>query len=185
MFSIRKKTILIILTAIVALAVSGIAGSEYYASRPQFCGLCHTMEKPNDFWIKSGHEDVKCVDCHYITGKGGFLKSKFKEAGQVFTHFSTYAKAEVVKKPLQFKKTGCSASNCHQREKLVDKKAGFTEDVPFTHKPHKDKVIKGQSLRCNTCHSEVKAEKSLEAAEEACYLCYGLFHISEVFFSNN
>ena len=182
MSGIRKKTFLIILTAVIILAVSAIAGTEYYTSRPEFCGLCHTTEKPDDFWVKTGHEGVKCADCHYKTGKEGFLKAKLKTAGQVFTSFATYAEAETVQKPLRINEFGCAASECHQKEKYTDRKAVFTDNVPLTHKPHEDRTMEGRTISCGTCHSYFKAEKKREASEEACYLCYGLNHIFKVFY---
>ena len=180
MSGIRKKTILIILTAIAVLAVSAIAGTEYYTSRPEFCGLCHTTEKPDDFWVKSGHKDVQCVDCHYVAGKGGLLKTEFKAMGQVLPGFSTYAEAEPVKGKLPVSDFGCATSECHQKEKYTDRKAAFTENVPLTHKPHEDRTIESRNIRCGTCHSYMKAEKHSEATEETCYLCYGLNHMYEV-----
>ena len=180
MSCIRKTTILIILTVVVVLAVSAIAGTEYYTSRPEFCGSCHTAEKPDDFWIKSGHEDVRCADCHYITGKVGFLKAKLEAAGHVFTSFATYAEAETVQKPLLINNFSCAISECHQKEKYTDRNAVFTENVPLTHKPHEDTTIEGRKIRCDRCHSNIKAEKHFEVTEEACYLCYGLDHVFKV-----
>ena len=169
------------MTAIVAVAVSGIIGLEYYTFKPEFCGLCHTIKKSDEFWAQSRHKDVKCVDCHYAPGKGSFLKTEFKRIRQVFINLTTDAEAEMVKNPLRVNDFGCATSKCHQKEKFPDRKAKFTEKVPLTHKPHQDRTIEAKILNCGTCHSYVKAETYFDVTEEPCYLCYGLNHIYEVY----
>jgi trimethylamine-N-oxide reductase cytochrome c-type subunit TorC len=181
---IRKKTILIILTAVVILAVSAIAGTEYYTSRPEFCSLCHTTEKPDDFWVKSGHKGVECADCHYSAGQAGLLKAELKAVGEVLPGFSTYAEAETDKGKLLINDFSCATSECHQKERYTDRNAAFTENVPLTHKPHEDRTIDGRKIRCGTCHSYMKAEKHFDVSEEACYLCYGSDHVFKVFLNS-
>ena len=109
----RKRLIIIILTVVAALAVSGMAGSEYYASQPGFCGLCHTMEKPYDSWVESGHKNVKCVDCHFAPGKESFLKAGYRGAEQLFAILSPDAEAIEVQVSSKASNLGCMTSQCH------------------------------------------------------------------------
>ncbi len=95
----NKKIILIIMVVFVVVTVSVIAGSEYYASQPQFCGSCHTSMKTHyGSWAESGHEDVKCVDCHFAPGKESILTAKLRGAEHIYASLfpDAEANAEVI-----------------------------------------------------------------------------------------
>ncbi len=179
----KKKTILIMFTLIAALAVSGIVGSEYYTAQPQFCGSCHnTIEKSYDSWTKSGHEDVKCIDCHFAPGKKSFIKARVAILEELYQNFAVTAEAEVIHYPFKAINRGCTTSECHPKEKPLYRKVNFAENIPKTHKPHKNLIIEGKILNCGTCHSNVKSGEDYTSSQEACYLCNGLNHILEIYF---
>ena len=179
----RKRWIIIILTVVAALAVSGIVGSEYYTSQPQFCGFCHTtIKNPYDSWVESGHTDVKCVDCHFAPGKESFLKVGYRGAEHLFAILSPNVEAIEVQVSSKVSNLGCSTSQCHPGEKFVYGKVNLAEDVPVTHKPHEDRIIEGKTLNCGTCHSEVKSDENYTVLEKTSYLNDGLSHIINVYF---
>ena len=178
----NKKVFLIILTVIIGVAISGIVGSEYYAAGPQFCGLCHTPEKPYDSWAKSGHMDVKCVDCHFAPGKESFLKAGYRGAEHLFAILSPDAEAQEVQVSSKASNLGCTTSQCHAGETSLHEKIDLAKNVPLTHKPHNDRIIEGKSLNCGICHLNVKADEDYTVSRKTCYLCNGINHILEVYF---
>jgi nitrate/TMAO reductase-like tetraheme cytochrome c subunit len=183
----KIKIIFAVLFVMVVIAIAGIVGSEHYTAQPEFCGLCHTMEKPDDLWVRSGHEVVRCVDCHAPVEKSS-LKAKFKDLEQFFTDstinlFATYVEAEVIQEPAKASLFSCTTSECHQNDKILDKKVKFVENLPFTHKPHENQIMEGQILRCGTCHQNITTtDKHFEVSKETCYICFSVSHILEVYF---
>jgi nitrate/TMAO reductase-like tetraheme cytochrome c subunit len=164
------KIILIILVFVFILVALGLVGSEWYTSQPDFCGTCHIMKKPYDSWAKSNHNNVACVDCHYAPGEKITPHAKFKGLGQLFTYLAT--KDESVQKKAKVPDLSCTTSECHPKEKFLDKKIKFTEKIPYIHKTHIDKKIEGQELHCDTCHQHVRRDKHFEVPKVACFLCH-------------
>jgi len=166
------RIILIFLVAIVVFVVAGIVASEYYTSQPGFCGSCHIMKSYYDSWEKDKHGEkgITCVECHYAPGEKGTLKARFKGLGQLFSYLAT--KDKEVRKPPKVPDDSCLMSNCHPREKFLDKELKFTEKVPYVHKAHEEKTIEGQKPHCDTCHLHRSVEKHFEVPKEACYLCH-------------
>lgn len=182
----NKKIILIIIVVFVAVTISVIAGSEYYTSQPQFCSSCHTtMKNPYDSWAKSGHMDIKCVDCHFVPGKESIMEAKLKGVehlyASLFPDAEAIAEAIEVRGPSKVSSLSCTTSQCHPGEKFLNRKIDSAENVPFTHKPHDDRIIEGKTLNCGTCHSDVKADENYTISKETCYFCEGLNHILEVY----
>ncbi len=168
-----KKVVLIVLAVVVAIAVSGIIGAEYYTSQSQFCGSCHIMKKHYNQWSKDKHSEknIKCVDCHYSPGEKMTPHAKFKGLGQLFSYLAT--KDEIVQKKAKVPDFSCIASKCHpQNDEFLNKKIKFTEKISYVHKSHFEKQIEGQSLHCDTCHQHVSNEKHFEVPKVACYLCH-------------
>jgi uncharacterized protein YxeA len=168
----NKKVTLIILVLLVIIVVSGIVGSEYYTSRPEFCGSCHIMKNYYDSWKQSKHgdEEVACIECHYAPGEKGTLKVKFKGLGQLFSYLAETGKS--VRKITKVPDESCMTSECHPREKFLDKKIQYTEKIPYVHKTHDDKTIEGQALHCDSCHQHVRPGKHFQVPEVSCYLCH-------------
>lgn len=179
----NKKIIFIIIVVFLAVTISVIAGSEYYTSQPQFCGSCHTTIKdPYDSWAKSGHMDVKCVDCHFAPGGESIVEAKLRGVEHLYA--SLFPDAEAIAEAIEVRgpsKVSCATSQCHPGEKILNRKIDSAENVPFTHKPHVDGIIKGKTLNCGTCHSDVKADENYSTSKETCYFCEGLDHILEFY----
>jgi nitrate/TMAO reductase-like tetraheme cytochrome c subunit len=167
-----KKIILINLAVIMLLVFAGILASDNYTSQPEFCGSCHIMKTYYDSWKSSEHgkDNIKCVECHYSLEESRSFKGKFRGLRQVSTYLST--NTTTLRKPITVSDFTCQTSECHPKEKFLNKKIKFTEKVPFIHKTHEDKKIEGQTLHCDTCHQNVRAEKHFEVAKEICFLCH-------------
>lgn len=170
------RVMLLVLLVIGALVIVGLVGSEYYTSQPQFCNSCHTMNRYYDTWKKSKHgeKDVACVDCHYAPGEKIKPKSKFKGLKHVATYFtlSERGRKAQVFVPTKVPDVSCLSSECHPKEKFLDKQLKFIEKIPFVHKTHEEKTIEGQKLHCNTCHMHRSADEHFDVPKEACFLCH-------------
>ena len=185
----NKKIILIALVVIVSIAVLGLIGTEYYTSRPAFCGSCHIMTTYYNSWEKSKHgeEGIACVECHYAPGEKRTLKAKFKGLGQLFSYLSV-GDTEV-RKPTRVSDLSCITSKCHPKGGKVKegeywaKKVSFAEYekddrsktvVSITHEAHYDqeKWIAGQELHCSTCHRHETGVKHIEVSQDICSLCH-------------
>ncbi len=167
---------LIVLGVIFIIVAAGIVGSEYYTSQPQFCNSCHIMNRYYDTWKNSRHgeKDVTCVECHYAPGEKATPKSKFKGLKHLTTYFtlSERGRKAQVFVPTKVPDASCLTSECHPKEKFLDKKLKATEKIPYVHKTHEEKTIEGHKLHCNTCHMHRSADKHFEVPREACFLCH-------------
>jgi nitrate/TMAO reductase-like tetraheme cytochrome c subunit len=170
----NKKFLLILLSVIVIVVITGIFTAEHYTSRPSFCGSCHIMERYYNSWESDKHakEDVACVDCHYAPGEKFTLRATFKGLGQLFAYLSTYVEAKEIRTPARVSDLSCMISDCHPKQNLQDKKVQYTETISYVHKTHFDKTVEGQKLHCGTCHQHVRSEKHFEVPKVACYLCH-------------
>jgi len=74
--------------------------------------------------------------------------------------------------PTKVSDSSCMTSDCHPKEKFLDKEVKFTEKVPFIHKTHEEKTIEGQKLHCDTCHQNITVDKHFEVTEKVCFLCH-------------
>ena len=71
-----KKTVVISIGVVVAVAVIAVAGMALwnYHEQPEFCVMCHVMDPYLETWSESDYlvhthaeEDVVCLDCHEPT----------------------------------------------------------------------------------------------------------------------
>ena len=166
----KIRVVLITLSVIVILVISGIISTEYYTSQPEFCSSCHIMKNFYDSWAISKHNDVKCVVCHYAPGAKFDVDANFKGLRQIFTYFSTDGRD--LRMPTQVRDRSCMTSECHPEENFLNKQVKFTEKVPYIHKTHEDKTIEGQKLHCDTCHQSIRTGKHFEVSKEICFLCH-------------
>ncbi len=164
-----KLVFILIILALAAGAI--ILGSEWYTSRPNFCGSCHIMVKYHKSWSDSKHKDIACVDCHYAPGEQHSVAAKFKGLSQLFSYFGSGD--SLVRKEATISDESCTKVGCHvQDEKFGEKKISYLDSMTYDHKTHFDKTIEGQKLHCNTCHTHSTNVKHFEVAKETCYLCH-------------
>lgn len=190
----RKKLVIFVILFFVLITggVMGLFAVEKYTSQPDFCGLrCHTMRLPYETWKKDKHSQpdkvtgkiTRCVDCHYKPGEKPTPKAKFRGLGQLFSYLATNDKE--VRKRAVVNDESCTTSQCHPREKFIDKKIKITYKTgvdysdykgvlkPFTHKGHEDKTkaIEGQKLHCSSCHLH-QSGKHFGVPKELCFTCH-------------
>ncbi len=161
-----------ILLTIVIIFFAVVLTTNYYTSRPSFCGSCHMMKKYYKTWESGKHNKVKCIECHYSSGEEFSLRANFKGLGQLFTYLSTYTQHTSVRKPSPINDSNCMTSDCHPKAKLDDKKYIIGENVFYTHKTHFEETIEGQTLHCDSCHKHLSGGKHLEVPKEICFLCH-------------
>jgi len=124
----------------VLLLLAGVTavGTEYYTSRPHFCGSCHIMHPYYDGWSKDVHSEeanVRCVDCHYAPGEQHTLRAKFRGLSQVTSYFSGRAGAGRPKAHVN--DASCMTSGCHNPDEFMTKEHKMG-NVTFTHTKHLD-----------------------------------------------
>lgn len=76
---------------LIIFGAAGLVGSDYYTTRPSFCGTCHIMGPYYESWSHDLHGEkhgILCVDCHYAPGERFTFKAKFKGLSQVASYFS-------------------------------------------------------------------------------------------------
>lgn len=168
----KKKTLVIISSLVAVLAALAINGSEYYVSQPEFCGSCHMMKSYYDSWksSKHGEEKIACLACHYAPETKYDIDADYKGLRELFTYFS-FGGGDI-RMPRKVRDISCITSDCHPKEKFLDKNIPFTEKVSFIHKTHEEKTIEGQKLHCDTCHQNLTLNKHFEVSSKVCFLCH-------------
>ena len=147
----KKRRLLILLVQIsVVLGVLGVAGTVgflEYSAQPGFCNNCHNMEPYYESWLKSSHNMVACIKCHYAPGIKAEAMGKVQAANQVVKYVTrTYSE-----KPwAEIEDAACTREGCHLEQRLgVVSYLG----VRFDHAQHLGELRRGKDLRCTSCHS--------------------------------
>jgi hypothetical protein len=65
----------------------------------------------------------------------------------------------------------CLQEGCHT-ERLVNGKVTFKENILFDHNAHVGKLLRGNRLRCTSCHSQIVQGKHVAVTEKVCFLCH-------------
>ena len=169
----KLKILLTTIISVFAVVIAAVFTTDYYTSRPSFCGSCHMMKRYYNSWASGTHNKVKCIECHYSPSGGNYsFGAKFKGLGQLYTYLSSYTKTTSARKPLTVNDSNCMTKDCHPAAKLDEKKYVFGERALYIHKTHFDKTIEGQTLHCDSCHQHLSAGKHLEVPKQACFLCH-------------
>jgi nitrate/TMAO reductase-like tetraheme cytochrome c subunit len=168
-----KLKILLTIIIVFAVVTAALFTTDYYTSRPSFCGSCHMMKRYYNSWASGTHNKVRCIECHYSpSGESYSFGAKFKGLGQLYTYLSTYTKSISARKPLSVNDSNCMTKDCHPAAKLDEKKYVFGEKALYIHKTHFEDAIEGQTLHCDSCHQHLSTGKHLEVPKEACFLCH-------------
>jgi nitrate/TMAO reductase-like tetraheme cytochrome c subunit len=166
----RKNKILILLVQIsVVLGVLGAAGTVgflEYSAQPGFCNNCHNMEPYYDSWLKSSHNMVPCIRCHYAPGIKAEAMGKVQAANQVVK----YVTRTFEEKPwAEIEDAACTREGCHLEQRLgVVSYLG----VRFDHRQHLGELQRGKDLRCTSCHSQIVQGEHLTVTPSSCALCH-------------
>ncbi len=62
----------------------------FWSTRPSpgFCNNCHNMEPYYESWLKSSHNMVPCIECHYAPGIKAEAMGKVQAANQVVKYLT-------------------------------------------------------------------------------------------------
>jgi nitrate/TMAO reductase-like tetraheme cytochrome c subunit len=165
----QKKILILLVQAAVVLAVLGAAGTVgflEYSAQPGFCNNCHNMEPYYESWLKSSHNMVPCIKCHYAPGIKAEAMGKVQAANQVVK----YVTRSFGEKPwAEIEDAACTREGCHLEQRL-----GIVSyrGVRFDHQQHLGELRRGKDLRCTSCHSQIVQGEHLTVTPNTCALCH-------------
>jgi c(7)-type cytochrome triheme protein len=152
-------------SVILALLLIGVL-LEFQTHRAGFCASCHYMEPYVRHWKTSNHKDVTCVKCHDY-GVGSLTLSALKYVTGTYT---LRPKANVHDE-------SCLSSGCHE-VRLLQGEVTYRKGILFDHTVHLEKALRGEKLRCTSCHNqivqydqEVTAEH-MAVNDKSCFVCH-------------
>jgi nitrate/TMAO reductase-like tetraheme cytochrome c subunit len=138
--------------------------------QPGFCNSCHNMEPYYDSWVKSGHAEVNCLDCHLQPGFTGYVKGKINGLAQAVDcmvgRIGTKPNATVLD-------ASCLRSECHDTGALTTE-IRDCNGVRFPHEKHVGKVVSGIKIACATCHNHFEGDEHFRVDRNACFTCHFL-----------
>jgi len=153
----------------VALFVILTAAAAEYTSRPAFCPTCHYMESFYQSWRTSKHNKIDCVECHFEPGMSGTIKGKLNGLVQIVNYISLSYKK---RKPwAEIPNNTCARSGCHETQALSDTTYNF-KGIEFSHKHHLEKLKRGKTLKCTSCHSQIVQGTHIEVTTTTCFNCH-------------
>lgn len=162
----HKRTLFITFSVVVAaLLVVGLI-LKWQTHRASFCQSCHYMEPYVRHWQASSHSDVTCVKCHDY-GVAALTLSALKYWSGTY---NPRPKANVQDK-------NCLASGCHE-VRLLEGKSTFKKGIIFDHTVHLGKVLRGEELRCTSCHNQIVqydqeiTPQHMAVNEKSCFVCH-------------
>lgn len=151
--------------AVLILILVG-AGISWRMKNAAFCSNCHYMEPYVRHWKESKHADVTCVRCHDY-GVGALALS----AARYWTGtFTTRPKGNVHDQ-------SCLSSGCHEL-RLLSGTTQYKNNIAFDHAVHLEKVLRGEKLRCTSCHNQIVqydedvAEGHMAVNDKSCFVCH-------------
>ena len=164
----RGPLMLGILVGLVLVGGAAGAGLWELSSSPMLCNSCHIMKPYVEAWRTSGHNTVKCVECHYPPGLRDTIWVKYQALAQVVK----WATQTYSSKPFaEIEDGSCLRSGCHSH-RLLEGKVVFKRGIIFDHRPHLEQVRRGRQLRCTSCHSQIVVGTHIEVTESTCFLCH-------------
>lgn len=163
--------LLIVVVGAYALAGLGLAVAE----SPSFCTLCHNMQETYNSYLNSGHEGVKCGECHNEPGLRGFIKGEiiapFKESYLYVTkNYKEHTGCPIV---THVKDESCLREECHKTKRL-EEEVFYKKGIAFSHKGHlhwEKHEEKGIHVRCATCHA-TDIVRHMKVDPDQCFLCH-------------
>jgi nitrate/TMAO reductase-like tetraheme cytochrome c subunit len=147
------------------VAVGGMAGMEWYAGQPKFCGSCHIMQPYYESWSADVHSTkagAACIDCHYAPGERHTFQAKLRGLSQAVTYFSGRAGGRRPRPHVQ--DSSCLREGCHKVADFIDKPYPV-KDVKFVHNKHlqPDKAMVEENRRKMTVLQE-RLKAAMDAA---------------------
>jgi nitrate/TMAO reductase-like tetraheme cytochrome c subunit len=164
-FGKYRARLLLVLGIFVAVIAVGGGILKYKTTQSSFCDSCHYMDPFVRHWKSSSHSDVDCVQCHNY-GLGALTLSAIR---YVTDTYDSRPKADVPDE-------NCLAEGCHDHASLDEGKV-FHKNIIFQHSVHLDTLIRGERLRCTSCHNQIVQYESevtghMVVNEKACFICH-------------
>ncbi|RME21015.1 MAG: hypothetical protein D6800_12555, partial [Candidatus Zixiibacteriota bacterium] len=160
------KAIGILTGGLVLLVVLAGLFVKVEISRPSFCENCHYMDPYVRHWKTSGHAEVSCVKCHDY-GVTEFVSVALRYVTKTYT---MRPKASV-------RNAKCLADGCHDIASLKEP-VQYRKNIYFNHTVHLEKPLRGEKLRCTSCHNQIVqydeavATEHMEVNDKACFVCH-------------
>lgn len=152
---------------VIVLATLGAFTVES-TSNPQFCGMCHTMNRYYANWQMSVHgkTEVACASCHYEPGLRGYAKAKVRGFSELVTEVTATGS---YRPQAEVHDASCLRGGCHDIERLAGVK---NQRFNFDHSIHMGMEIEGIELHCTSCHSKVDTKTHFAVDTQACFSCH-------------
>lgn len=160
------KTIVTYLAIVGAVCLLILAFFAYKTTDSTFCDSCHYMDPYVRHWQASTHSEVECVQCHDY----GVVDLALSAARYVTGTYETRPKSNV-------QDESCLASDCHD-ERLLGGQTTYRNGILFDHTVHLEKPLRGEELRCSSCHNQIvqyEEEESythMTVNDMACFVCH-------------
>jgi hypothetical protein len=139
---------------------------KFQTHRAGFCTSCHYMEPYVRHWQTSSHSDVTCIKCHDY----GVTKLTLSALKYVTNTYAPRPKSNV-------RDERCLSSGCHD-VRLLEGKSTFRKGIVFDHKVHLEKVLRGEKLRCTSCHNQIVqydqevSSEHMAVNDKSCFVCH-------------
>lgn len=156
---------------ILALAIAGAIGVltavvfTVQSQRTAACGNCHFMDPFVRHFEASSHAFADCVDCHDYG------------PGALFINTIKYAAGSYDPRPKSIvPDENCFGSDCHDMAAL-DPPVEFRARIEFKHSVHLGHEMRGELLRCTSCHNQIvqydsDEQKHMVVNDRACFVCH-------------
>jgi len=157
----------LVIFSAVCLGVMIVAASiaKYQTTQPSFCRSCHYMNPYVRHWESSTHSDVSCVKCHDY----GLARLTISTIKYVTKTYDSRPKANVHDE-------SCLDSDCHSTEQLAGP-LKYRNNIMFDHATHRGKPVRGETLRCTSCHNQIVQYGDDKAGhmtvnDKSCFVCH-------------
>lgn len=161
----------LIVGVLVLVAAASYAGI-WFSEQNFFCASCHEMKPYFNTWKVSSHgpekakdpkhpDGIGCHACHSWPGVGGFVKTKYVGAIELWKHITNDYKTPIQGEPVEER-----CVECHDTSRIDE-----TETHKIPHKKHEE-----MGKKCMDCHGGLvhghNGEGEARPTHETCNQCH-------------
>jgi len=160
----RKQLFISISIFLIVIIATGLI-VKHKTTQASFCDSCHFMAPYIRHWKESSHANVECIKCHDYG-----LINVTVQAVRYFTNtYNSRPKANV-------RDEKCLSSGCHSKQQLKGK-IKFRMGILFDHTTHLEKPLRGEKLRCTSCHNQIvqydnDTRGHMTVNDKSCFICH-------------
>ena len=160
-----RKALAVLVAVCLVVVIVAAAILSYEVRQASFCDACHYMDPYVRHWQASTHSEVECYKCHDY-GAADLTISAVKYFTGTYT---SRPKANVHDE-------NCLAADCHDTGTL-EGTIEYLRGIRFDHGKHKNQILRGEKLRCTSCHNQVvqyddDQEGHMVVNNKACFVCH-------------